>query len=324
MTEFLANPHVISVAWALVKSIILLGFIVVNVMFLVWLERKVSAFIQRRLGPMRVGRPHGWLQLIADMVKMIAKEDVMPRAVDRWLFVLAPIVSFTPAFMVYVVIPFGPGWVASDLNIAVLYVAAVTSFSVISFLMSGWGSNNKYSVVGAMRAAAMIISYEVPLVLAVIGVVMLAGSLSLVDIVNAQSRLPFIIYQPLGFIIFLTSALTECNRTPFDLVEAESELVAGYCTEYSGLRWGFFFMAEYANLLSASAIAATLYLGGWKGPLLPPVIWFLIKTYLFVLFAMWLRWTLPRIRIDQMMDVAWKFLLPASLVNIAITGFLMF
>lgn len=320
----MANPHVISVAWALVKSIILLGFIVVNVMFLVWLERKVSAFIQRRLGPMRVGRPHGWLQLIADMVKMIAKEDVMPRAVDRWLFVLAPIVSFTPAFMVYVVIPFGPGWVASDLNIAVLYVAAVTSFSVISFLMSGWGSNNKYSVVGAMRAAAMIISYEVPLVLAVIGVVMLAGSLSLVDIVNAQSRLPFIIYQPLGFIIFLTSALTECNRTPFDLVEAESELVAGYCTEYSGLRWGFFFMAEYANLLSASAIAATLYLGGWKGPLLPPVIWFLIKTYLFVLFAMWLRWTLPRIRIDQMMDVAWKFLLPASLVNIAITGFLMF
>lgn len=324
MAEFLANPHAVSVAWALLKSIVLLAFIIVNVMFLVWLERKVSAFIQRRLGPMRVGRPHGWLQLIADMVKMIAKEDVMPRAVDRWLFVLAPIVSFTPAFMVYVVIPFGPTWVASNLNIAVLYVAAVTSFSVISFLMSGWGSNNKYSVVGAMRAAAMIISYEVPLVLAVIGVVMLAGSLSLVDIVNAQSRLPFIVYQPLGFIIFLTSAITECNRTPFDLVEAESELVAGYCTEYSGLRWGFFFMAEYANLLSASAIAATLYLGGWMGPLLPPVVWFLIKTYLFILFAMWLRWTLPRIRIDQMMDLAWKFLLPASLVNIAITGCLMF
>lgn len=314
------NPYVVRVFWALFKVVVVLTFVLLNVLFLVWLERKVSAFIQRRLGPMRVGRPHGFLQTVADTIKLLLKEDVVPNHVDRWLFVLAPIVIFAPALAVYVVIPFGPTWVASDLNIGLVYLAAITSFTVLSILMCGWGSNNKWSLVSAMRSAAMLVSYEIPLVLSVIGVVMLVGSLSLVDIVNAQGRVWFIVLQPLGFLVFLVSALAEVNRTPFDLAEAESELVAGYHVEYSGLRWSFFFLAEYANLLSMSAIAATLFLGGWQGPWLPPWAWFLLKTYLFVFLAMWLRWTLPRIRIDQLMDLGWKFLLPASLVNIAVTG----
>ena len=323
MEAILRNPMLYALGLALVKVVLVLTFVLLNVLFLVWLERKISAFIQGRLGPMRVGRPHGWLQMVADMIKLLVKEDIVPRQADRWLFVLAPLVAFAPALMVYVVIPFGPAWVVSDLNIAVLYVAAVTSFTVISIFMSGWGSNNKWSLVGAMRAAAMLFSYEVPLVLAVIGVTLLAGSLSLVDIVNAQERYWFILLQPLGFVVFLTATIAELNRTPFDLAEAESELVAGYHVEYSGLRWSMFLLAEYTNLLSASAIAATLFLGGWRGPFLPPFVWFMLKTYLFVFIAMWLRWTLPRIRIDQLMDLAWKFLLPASLVNVAITGFIL-
>jgi len=305
------------------KVVILLAFVLFNGLFLVWAERKVSAFIQQRLGPMRVGRPHGWLQLIADALKLLSKEDVIPKAVDRWLFILAPIVIFAPAFMVYVVIPFGPTWVARDLNIGIVYIAAITSFTVVALFMSGWGSNNKYSLLGAMRSAAQIISYEVPLVLSVIGVVMLAGSLSLNEIVKAQSPVPFILLQPLGFIVFLTAGVAELNRTPFDLPEAESELVAGYCTEYSGMRYVFFFLAEYANVLTLSALITTLFLGGWRGPLLPPVVWFLIKTYVIVFVILWIRWTLPRIRVDQLMEFAWKFLVPVALLNIAITGIIL-
>ncbi len=311
--------------WAVLvfKVVILLAFVLFNGLFLVWAERKVSAFIQQRLGPMRVGRPHGWLQLIADALKLLAKEDVIPAAVDRWLFVLAPIVIFAPAFMVYVVIPFGPTWVARDLNIGLVYIAAITSFTVVALFMSGWGSNNKYSLLGAMRSAAQIISYEVPLVLSVIGVVMLAGSLSLNEIVKAQSPVPFILLQPLGFIVFLIAGVAELNRTPFDLPEAESELVAGYCTEYSGMRYVFFFLAEYANVLTLSALITTLFLGGWRGPLLPPVVWFLLKTYVMVFVILWIRWTLPRIRVDQLMEFAWKFLVPVALLNIAITGIIL-
>src|SRR5690606_24759630 len=234
----------------------------------------------------------------------------------------APIVAFAPAFAVFMVIPFGPNLIAQDLNIALIFIAALTSFVVISFLMAGWSSNNKWSLLGAMRASAQLISYEVPLIISVVCVAMLAGSLSLQDIVRAQNETVwYVLVQPLGFIIFLVASLAELNRAPFDLAEAESELVAGYNTEYSGFRWAIFFLSEYANLTSASAIMATLYFGGWIGPaFLPPVVRFLIKLYAFVFLAMWIRRTCPRIRVDQLMGLGWKGLVPLSIVNLAITS----
>lgn len=314
---------------ALVKVIVIVLFVILNVMFLVWLERKVSARIQRRIGPNRVGRWGMW-QLIADTIKLLGKEDIIPSVVDRWLFVLAPIVVFATTLLIWVVMPFGPGWeTPANLNIGVLFLAAVTSFTILGVFMSGWGSNNKYSVVGSMRAAAVMMSYEIPQVLAVLAVVMLAGSLSLSDIVGAQGKIWFLVLQPIGFIIFFVAAFAELNRTPFDLAEAESELVSGYNIEYSGIRFAFFFLAEYANLLALSALGATLFLGGWH-PLIPlpgPIwfwgpVWFILKTYFIILLIMWVRWTVPRIRIDQLMELGWKFLLPLSLLNIALTGLL--
>ncbi len=312
---------------ALLKSIVIVLFVILNVMFMVWLERKVSARIQRRIGPNRVGRFGMW-QLIADTVKLLGKEDIIPSMVDRWLFVLAPLVVFATSFLIWVVMPLGPNWeTPANLNVGVLYLAAVTSFTILGVFMSGWGSNNKYSVVSSMRAAAVMMSYEIPQVLAVMAVAMVAGSLSLTDIVGAQSKVWYILLQPLAFIIFFISSFAELNRTPFDLAEAESELIAGYNVEYSGLRFAFFFLAEYANLLAMSALMATLFLGGWR-PLFPlpgPIwfwgpVWFVAKTYFFVLLNMWVKWTLPRIRIDQLMEFCWKFLLPLSLLNIALTG----
>lgn len=310
----------LAVLAALVKVALVLAFIALNVLFLIWLERKVSAWIQNRLGPMRTG-PYGLLQTLADALKLLVKEDVVPSAADRWVFAIAPIVTFTPAVLIYVVLPFTDRWVVQDLNIGILFVAAMTSMVIPSFLMAGWGSNNKWSVFGALRSAAQLVSYEVPLVLAAVAVVLLAGSLSLNDIVEAQRRSGwFILVQPLGFLVYYIASLAEANRAPFDLIEAESELVAGFNTEYSGMRWAIFFLAEYANLLSGSAIAATLYLGGWSGPWLPPFVWFMLKTYLLIFLAMWIRWTVPRIRVDQLMNLGWKVLLPLALVNLGITG----
>ncbi|NLG68298.1 MAG: NADH-quinone oxidoreductase subunit NuoH [Firmicutes bacterium] len=310
----------LAVLTALLKAAVILVFIALNVLFLIWLERKISAWIQYRLGPMRTG-PYGLLQTLADALKLLLKEDVVPSAADRWVFAIAPIVTFTPAVLIFVVLPFSDRWVVQDLNIGILFGAAMTSMVVPSFLMAGWGSNNKWSVFGALRSAAQLVSYEVPLVLAAVAVVLLAGSLSLNDIVEAQRRSGwFILLQPLGFLVYYIAALAEANRAPFDLIEAESELVAGFNTEYSGIRWAIFFLAEYANLLSGSAIAATLYLGGWSGPWLPPVVWFLLKTYLLIFVAMWIRWTVPRIRVDQLMNLGWKVLLPLALVNLGITG----
>lgn len=307
----------------LLKAFVVVNFAALNGLVLIYLERKISAFIQRRVGPTRVGK-WGLGQTIADAIKLISKEDVIPAGVDKALFVLAPVVAFAPAVAVYAVVPFGPGQqgVFADLNIGILYIAAVTSFTVLSVFLSGWGSNNKWSLLGAMRAAAQMISYEVTLVMSVVGVAMIAGSLSLQDIVSAQAErgIWFIFLQPLGFIIYLIASIAELNRGPFDLAEAESELVAGFHTEYSGMRWSFFFLAEYANLTSWSAIAATMFLGGWTGPFLPPIVWLAIKTTLMILVSMWIRWTFPRIRIDQLMDLGWKFLLPASIVNILVTG----
>ncbi len=311
---------VFSLGWSLLKFVVVIVFMILNTLVLVWLERKVSARLQTRLGPMRTGRPHGWLQLIADTFKLLGKEDIVPRAVDRALFIIAPAVVFTSAILVFVVVPMGPRTIVSDLNIGMLYLAAATSFTVIGVLMAGWGSNSKWSLLGAMRGAAMLISYEVPMVLAVIGVVMLSGSLSTNGIVGAQSRTWFVLLQPLGFLVFLAALFAELNRVPFDLAEAESELVAGYNVEYSGLRFAFFFLAEYVNLLALAAIGVTLYFGGWQGPLLPPFVWFMIKTYAFVLLVMWIRWTLPRVRVDQLMSFGWKVLLPAALINLAVTG----
>lgn len=312
---------VYNVLAAAVKGVIVLLFVLLCALFLIWLERKVSGHIQQRLGPMRVG-PHGAFQTIADAIKLIAKEDVVPKGADRWVFALAPIVAFAPAIAVFVVIPFGPNIIAQDLNIGLIYIAATTSLIVISILMAGWSSNNKWSLLGAMRASAQLISYEIPLVISVAAVAMLVGSLSLQDIVAAQQRGPwFILLQPLGFLVYFVAQLAELNRAPFDLVEAESELVAGYNTEYSGMRWGIFFVAEYGNMVSAAAIASTLYLGGWNGPaFLPPVVWILLKTFLLIFVMMWVRWTFPRIRVDQLMDLGWKGLVPLSLVNLAITG----
>lgn len=311
---------VFSLGWSLLKFIVVVLFMILNTLILVWLERKVSARIQTRLGPMRTGRPHGWLQLIADTFKLLGKEDIVPRAVDRALYIVAPVVVFTSSLLLYVVIPMGPRTIVTDLNIGMLYLAAATSFTVMGVLMAGWGSNSKWSLLGSMRGAAMLVSYEVPMVLAVIAVVMLSGSLSTNGIVGAQNHLWNIVVQPLGFLVFLAALFAELNRVPFDLAEAEAELVAGYNVEYSGLRFAFFFLAEYANLLALAAIGVTLYFGGWQGPWLPPFVWFMIKTYAFVIFVMWIRWTLPRVRVDQLMSFGWKVLLPAALINLVITG----
>jgi NADH-quinone oxidoreductase subunit H len=253
--------------WAVIKATLALSFIGLNFMALVWLERKISARIQRRVGPYRVGRPHGWLQLVADALKLFSKEDVRPAMADPWIWALAPVVTFAPAALVFAILPIGPGIsVGQDLNIGLVYLSAVTSFTLVGLFMAGWGSNNKYSLIGAMRAAAQLMAYEVPLVLSLIGVAMMAGSLSLQDIVRAQERVWFIFPQFLGFLVFLIAGIAELNRTPFDLSEAESELVAGYQTEYSGMRWGFFFFAEYANMFALCLIGAALFLGGWHGP----------------------------------------------------------
>lgn len=306
-----------------VVATVVLIFTAVSVMFMVWWERKISAHIQVRFGPMRVGGWHGWAQSIADGIKLLIKEDIIPDGADRLVFAMAPMVVFAAALAAYVVIPFGPGLIVSDLNIGVLFYISISSLTVVGIIMAGWSSNNKYSVLGAIRAAAQAVSYEVPLVLSILGVIMTVGSLSMTRIVEAQEHVWFVIPQLLGFLIYLTAAIAECNRTPFDIPEAESELVAGFHVEYSGMRFAIFFLAEYANMFVVSAIATTLFLGGWHGPLLPGWLWFLLKTYFIIFVMMWVRWTLARLRVDQLMDLGWKFLLPLALVNMGITGLIL-
>ncbi|NUP89498.1 MAG: NADH-quinone oxidoreductase subunit NuoH [Candidatus Sumerlaeia bacterium] len=295
------------------------GFVAVSAMFLIWWERKVSAHMQSRLGPMRVGW-HGWLQSIADALKLLQKEDIVPARADRPVYWLAPLVVFVPAFLAFVCIPFGKTLIPADLNVGLLYILAITSVGVIGIFMAGWSSNNKYASLGAMRTVAQIVSYEVPLLLAVLGVVLMAGSLSMQSIVSAQTGAWFILLQPVGFLIYITAATAETNRTPFDIPEAESELVAGYHTEYSGMKFAFFFVAEYTNLFTVAALATTLFLGGWHGPLLPPVVWFLLKSYSVIFLLMWLRWTFPRVRVDQLMSLGWKVLMPLAFANLAVTA----
>jgi len=283
---------------------------------------------------MYVGGWHGWAQTLADALKLLLKEDIVPESTDRVLFKMAPFVVFLGAFAAFVVVPFGALSFVTDLNIGVLYVLAVGSLSVIGLIMAGWASNNKYSLYGGMRAAAQIISYEIPSAIAIMTVIIYVGSLSMVDIVNAQKggilkwfifRNPFIF---LGFVVYFIASLAEVNRTPFDIPEAESELVAGYHTEYSGMRFAFFFLAEYANMLLVASVATTLFLGGWTSVLpgerqfLPGPVLFFIKALGIIFVQMWLRWSLPRLRVDQLMYLSWKVLLPVSLVLVLGVGWL--
>ncbi len=297
----------------------LIVFALITIMFINWLERKVIGRFQDRYGPNRVG-PLGILQFVADAIKMFTKEDITPANADRVIFNLAPVMVVVPTFLILAVLPFGRGMVAADLNIGFLYIVAISSLTTIAILLAGWGSRNKYSLLGGMRVVAQMISYEVPMVLSALGVIMLTGSLSLVSIVEGQSRVPFILLQPLGFLIYFISAIAEVNRAPFDLPEAESEIIAGYHTEYSGMKYAMFLLAEYINAFIVAAIAATLFLGGWQGPSLPPYVWFFLKAYAIYFVLMWLRGTLPRLRIDQLMGLAWKFLVPLALVNLLVMG----
>jgi NADH-quinone oxidoreductase subunit H len=295
-----------------------MAFVLGMVMAFIWFERRGMARMQARLGPNRVG-PFGLLQPVADAIKVLLKEDIIPANADKLVHWLAPLVAFAPALLVFAVVPFQNGALLADLNIGILYVVAISSVSTVGVFMAGWGSSNKYSLLGAMRMVAAIVSYEIPVILAVAGVVLLAGSLSLNQIVLAQD-IPFILLQPLGFLLFFIGACAEINRSPFDLLEADSELTAGFHTEYSGMKFAMFYLTEYAEALALSAIIATLFLGGWRGPVLPPWLWFLIKVLAVFFVLVWTRTTLPRIRIDQLMALAWKFLFPLALINLIITG----
>ena len=296
-----------------------LVFVVFNALFLTWLERKVAGHMQRRIGPKEVG-PFGLIQPIADTLKLLGKEILTPAKVDKPLYYLAPTLIFIPVLVSFVVIPFDARLQVKDINVGILVILAFSSISVLSILMAGWGSNNKYSLIGAIRSVAQNIAYEIPLLLALLPVIMLAGSLSLRDIVEKQQGLWYIVIQPIAFLIYFIAGVAETNRTPFDLPEAESELVAGYHTEYSGMRFALFFLAEYTNIFIVSAIAATFFLGGYQGPILPGIVWFLLKSYLLVFVIMWFRWTYPRVRFDQLLNFSWKVLIPVAFLNLIVTG----
>ena len=296
--------------------------------YLVWLERKFLARLQIRYGPNRAGK-FGLLQPIADTIKMLTKEDIVPAAADRFIFLLAPAVVATTALMMFAVVPFGNHLtlfgikvplVITDLNVGLLYVFALSSLGVYGVAMGGWASNSKYSLLGGIRGAAQMISYELALGLSLVPIVMLADSFSIVEIVRAQAKYPFILVQPFAFVIFMISAMAESKRIPFDLPEAENELGAGYHTEYSGIRFGLFFLGEYVHLQVLGALVAVLFLGGWRGPVLPPPVWLFIKIIFVALIMIWVRGTLPRLRYDQLMALGWKVLIPAALLNIMITG----
>ncbi|MBD3299228.1 MAG: NADH-quinone oxidoreductase subunit NuoH [candidate division Zixibacteria bacterium] len=305
----------------LTAALAVISFAAVLTLFLVWMERKVSARFQMRVGPYRVGW-QGTIQTVADAVKLLQKEDITPVNVDRAIYFWAPVVTFVAAVAVYVTMPFGEGLIVRDLNIGILYIIAITTFTVIGLLMAGWSSNNKYSLLGGFRSAAQVVSYEVPLAIAILGVVMLTETLSMLEIVHQQSKFYqwHVWRQPLGFIVFWIAGTAEVNRTPFDLPEADSELVAGFVTEYSGMKFAMFFLAEFVNMFTLSAVATTLYFGGWNGPLLPSWAWFMIKAMAGVFVLMWFRWTYPRLRVDQLMGFAWKFLLPLAFLNLILTG----
>jgi NADH-quinone oxidoreductase subunit H len=337
MLDFI-NPTIVA---RLTLMFIIFNCLVLASAFMVWMERKVCAYIQDREGPNRVG-PAGLLQPFADVIKLVFKEDLRPKAASALIFAIAPVISTATAFAAFSVVPFG-GEITlfgllkepirlevTDVNVAVLVIFAVTSMGIYGIVLAGWSSNNKYSLLGGLRSSAQMISYELSYGLALAAVVMLAGSMSLREIVVNQSGywwhvIPrwYIFLQPLGFLIYMTAGVAETNRAPFDFPEAEQELVAGYHTEYSSMSFALFFMAEYINMVTVSAVATSLFLGGWLGPFLPEWlgwIWFMIKVLLLLFFYVWMRWTLPRYRYDQLMEFGWKYLLPAAVLNLIATA----
>ena len=337
MAEYL-NPTIVA---RLVLMFVIFNALVLASAFMVWMERKVCAYIQDRPGPNRVG-PAGLLQPFADVIKLVFKEDLRPKAASTLIFMIAPIISTATAFAAFSVVPFGGEMTlfgllkepirleVTDVNVAVLVIFAVTSMGIYGIVLAGWSSNNKYSLLGGLRSSAQMISYELSYGLALAAVVMLAGSMSLREIVINQTGywwyvIPkwYIFLQPLGFLIYMTAGVAETNRAPFDFPEAEQELVAGYHTEYSSMSFALFFMAEYINMVTVSAVATSLFLGGWLGPFLPEWlgwIWFMVKVLLLLFFYVWMRWTLPRYRYDQLMEFGWKWLLPAAVLNLVATA----
>ncbi|MCK9363859.1 MAG: NADH-quinone oxidoreductase subunit NuoH [Syntrophales bacterium] len=294
-------------------------FVVFNALILTWAERKVAGHMQLRIGPKEVG-PYGLIQPLADALKLLGKEIITPRNVDKPIFYLGPIMIFIPVLVAFVVIPFDSFLQVKDINVGILVILAFSSFTVLAILMAGWGSNNKYSLIGAIRSIAQSVAYEIPLLLSLLAVVMMANSLSLKDVVEAQKGVWFVVLQPVAFVIYFISSVAETNRTPFDLPEAESELVAGYHTEYSGMMFALFFLAEYTNMFIVSAITVTFFLGGYQGPFLPGIVWFLLKSYFLVFVMMWFRWTFPRVRFDQLLNISWKALIPLAFLNLLVTG----
>ncbi len=314
----------VDLAMGLLGATILILIALTAVLILTWGERKVVGRMQDRIGPNRWG-PYGIFQPLADGIKMFTKEDIVPERADYWVHLLASIVVIVPALLIYAVLPFGKGLWGADLNIGVLYIVALSTIGTVAILMAGWSSNNKYSLLGAFRVVAQLITYEIPLVLSVVAVVLLSGSMSMVTIVESQD-LPNIVVMPVVFLVFLVAAAAELYRSPFDMIEADSELVAGFFTEYSGMKFVMFFMAEYVNLLAMSGIVTTLFLGGWRFfglerllPVLGPVIFFM-KCAVVIFLFWWIRSTFPRVRIDHMLNMAWKVLVPIALVNLMVVG----
>lgn len=299
---------------------VVLGFVTYGILA----ERKVMGFMQGRIGPNQTGGSWGLLQTIADVLKLLLKEDTIPKLADRPLFILAPILAFAPAFMVLATIPFTDKLQFANIGVGLLYYIAVSGITTVGIVTGGWASNNKYALMGGMRAAAQMISYEIPLVMSVIGVILFTGSLNLVEIVEAQENIWYIFLQPIGFLVFFIASIAELNRTPFDLPEAESELVAGFHVEYSGFRWAFFMLAEYVYLFAMAALTTVLFLGGWHPIMfldfIPGAVWFALKFSFVVFILMWIRYTFPRMRADQLMEFGWKVLLPVALANIFISA----
>ena len=333
MIEYLTSYDFIVL---MIKIIIIFGGVMGALAYLTWIERKLMARVQMRPGPTRVG-PFGLLQPLADGLKFLFKEDVIPTNANTFLYIAAPIVSLVPALMSFAIIPFGPSLQVTDLNVGLLFIFAITSLGVYGIVLGGWASNSKYPLMGAIRSSAQMISYELSLTLSVVGVLMIANTLSLAQLVASQQDTWFgflprwnIFLQPVAFIIYVCSAVAETNRLPFDLAESEQELVAGWHTEYSSLKFAMFMLAEYANMVTVSALATVMFLGGWSGPLFGPfwmraalpTLWFVLKISVFIFFYVLLRSTIPRFRYDQLMKFGWKVLLPLSLANILVTSFI--
>ena len=309
--------------WMVVGLLAMFTALSVVVLSLTWLERKALGRLQRRLGPTRTG-PMGLLQPIADAVKLILKEDIIPDSADKAIFWAAPVIVVVSAFMIWVTIPGAKDLALLDLDLGLFYITAVAVVGILGLVLAGWGSANKYGILGGLRSAAQLISYEIPVIMVVVAVAMLAQSLNLQEIVEKQNPIPYALILPLGMVVFFIAGLAEVGRTPFDIYHAESEVVGGPFVEYSGAHWSVFFLAEYINTFAIAALVTLLFLGGWAGPILPGVVWFLIKVYAVILVVFWIRGTFPRLRIDQLMAFAWKAMVPLSFYSIVITALYLF